>query len=65
MQLMNDRNNVGSTNGKQRGMTYVVGRNEIIAMSKPLVSHRLQQETTVVLPELAPVSKGTSDFSIY
>ena len=50
----------------QRGATYVLGRNEIIAVSKPVVSHRVNNDAKgVSLPDLAPVSKGTSDYHIY
>ena len=50
----------------QRGATYVLGRNEIIAVSKPVVSHRVNNDANgVSLPDLVPVSKGTSDYHIY
>ena len=62
----NGRNTMTQKELNTRGATYVVGRNEIIAVSKPIVSHRVNKDDNgVSLPELAPVSKGAGDFSIY
>ena len=59
-------NSMTEKNLNPRGATYVLGRNEIIAVSKPVVSHRMNNDANgVSLPELAPVSKGTSDYYIY